>query len=71
MGQGVNWVMGKMDQECQVGHMGQVDQVARMGGVSQFIWQSGVGHLGQVGKWVRRVWKVPSVGKGGPEGSGG
>jgi hypothetical protein len=59
--QGLNWVIGKVAQAFQVGHMDQVDQVGQVGQVSQFIQQGGVGHLRQVGKWVRRVRKAPWV----------
>jgi hypothetical protein len=44
-----------LGQVFQVSHMGQVGQV---GQVNQFIRQGGLDHLGQVGKWVRRVRKV-------------
>ncbi len=41
--------------------MGQVVQVSQVIRVSQFNQQGGVDHLDQVGKWVRRLLKVPWV----------
>jgi hypothetical protein len=48
VGREVNWVMGKVGQVFQVGHMGQVNHKGQVGRVSQFSHQGGAGYLGQV-----------------------